>query len=447
MIKIPHIFILLSLLVYSWAQGATCTLDTVPGPPIESYEKNVDTILETAKGLASRASCTRDWTAGGAMSSWATKRALDIVQGTNYDIWNYFRSNAFYLDASDKTLLPSALEHDKYILGIQQKILGATAEIGSKCAGDIVSFPKDVDLGDALYKTKKRTLQEVMNDLYSQSSEVLTFYRDLATNTRNSKYMDETNFTVAPDWFSDDMREFYSAENIQQCHDEDPKKQQIQEEQKKGLVAALKYPQGVSIWKRAFQLLLYGNNVLSQSQEGEDSSIIAHAKKWGLGNSKALLDKLLNREFWFPWNAQSSEERLQEAAKQNAYGGGAQVPTSFSQTSERLKQASGSVTPASSFLDNSSRAKNLAAVVGRQIESGTKNREKVADGKESNYLTTTPLVNAMEAHIASSKTLNDVADKVCEIYEKRQALNIERDSCDQIFADNGWELLDASWKV
>jgi hypothetical protein len=136
-----------------------------------------------------------------------------------------------------------------------------------------------VSIGDALYKTNKRTLQEVMNDLYGQSSEVLTFYRDLASNIRNSEYMDETNFTVAPDGFSDDMREFYSAENIQQCHDEDPKKQKIQEEQKKGLTEALKYPQGVSIWKKAFQLLLYGNNVVSQSQEGEAQSLVAHAKK------------------------------------------------------------------------------------------------------------------------------------------------------------------------
>ena len=65
-----------------------------------------------------------------------------------------------------------------------------------------------------------------------RSGKVLSFYRDLASNVQNNEYLDESKFTVAPEGFSDDMREFYSPTNIQQCHDEDAKKQKIQETQK-----------------------------------------------------------------------------------------------------------------------------------------------------------------------------------------------------------------------
>jgi len=87
-------------------------------------------------------------------------------------------------------------------------------------------------MGNSRYKTKNRTLQEVLNDVYTQNGKVLSFYRDLASNVQNNEYLDESKFTVAPEGFSDDMREFYSPTNIQQCHDEDAKKQKIQETQK-----------------------------------------------------------------------------------------------------------------------------------------------------------------------------------------------------------------------
>ena len=128
-------------------------------------------------------------------------------------------------------LLPSAKKHDDYILSIQQKILETGAEICGKCAGYTVRFDQDIQIGNSRYKTKNRILQEVLNDMYAQNGKVLSFYRDLASNVQNNEYLDESKFTIAPEGFSNEMREFYSPANIQQCHDEDAKKKKIQETQ------------------------------------------------------------------------------------------------------------------------------------------------------------------------------------------------------------------------
>jgi len=178
-------------------------------------------------------------------------------------------------------LLPSAKKHDDYIQGIQQKILETGAEIGGKCA-DANRFKEDVQIGDSRYKTKNRTLQEVLSDTYAQNSEVLSFYRDLASNVRNNEYLDESKFTMAPEGFSDDMRGFYSPENIQQCHDEDAKKQKIQETQKKGLAEAIKYPEAVGIWDKAREFLLFGRSAQPDNAQEANPTTTAHAKEGGL---------------------------------------------------------------------------------------------------------------------------------------------------------------------
>lgn len=194
-------------------------------------------------------------------------------------------------------LLPSAKKHDDYIHNIQQRILETGAEIGSRCAGDIIRFQEDVQIKNSRYKTKNRILQEVLNHAYAQNSEVLSFYRDLVSNIKNNEYLNEDKFTIVPVGFSDDMREYYSSANIQKCHDEDAKKQKIEATQKKGLAEAIKYPQAVNVWKKAFEFLLYGRSAQPDTPEEANPSITAHAKEGGLGNSIALHNKLFQKIF------------------------------------------------------------------------------------------------------------------------------------------------------
>lgn len=53
------------------------------------------------------------------------------------------------------------------------------------------------------------------------------------------------------------MRGFYSSENLQKCHDEEPKNKKIMEVMKEAFATGWKYPQAIQIWKDAFALLLY----------------------------------------------------------------------------------------------------------------------------------------------------------------------------------------------
>lgn len=436
--KISHITCWFFILTLSYsAYAATCTLDAQPSPAIASYEKNIDTILQAISREWSRASCTDS-----SMSAGNTKRVLDIMQWSNYDIWNFFRSSPFFLDTSDKMLLPSAKKHDDSIQSIQQKILETGAEIGGKCAGDIIRFREDVQIGNSRYKTKNRSLQEVLNDMYAQSGEVLSFYRDLASNVRNNEYLDEGKFTIAPEGFSDDMREFYSPENIQQCHDEDAKKQKIQETQKDGLAEALKYPQAVDVWKKAFQFLLYGRSAQPDTPEEVNPTTTAHAKEGGLWNSVALHNKLFQKIFWFFGNMQwGAAEKVREAGKQNAQDKWL-VPTTFSQVAELVKNNGWSATP-SSLRKEHERTQAFASYVQESLsQQASRTTDTVVPNYEQNSVITAPAVWAMEKYAETLENEKNIFDKLCrDAYEKRQALNFPgKDTCDEILEGSDEEM-------
>lgn len=354
------------------------------------------------------------------------------MEGSDYDIWNFFRSNSFFLDTSDKVLLPSAKEHDDYILGIQQKILETGAEIGWKCAGDIIRFSEDVQIDNSRYKTKNRILQEVLNDVYAQSGKVLSFYRDLTSNVQNNEYLDESKFTVAPEGFSDDMREFYSPENIQQCHDEDAKKQKIQETQKEWLSEAMKYPQSVSVWKKAFEFLLFGRSAQPDSPEEENPTSTAHAKTGGLWNSMALLNRWFQKIFWFLGNSEWWPDKLvAEAGKKNSSNSGL-VQSSFPEVAQFLKDAGWNASP-SSMLQADGQAKDLNESVNLAQNSQTNNNViNIAPNAEKNNSLMQPLVGTVETNTNLQKNLEENVEEMCSAYS-RQAQNLpEKASCEQI---------------
>lgn len=424
------------------AYAATCTLDTTPSPAITSYEQNVDKILEAIKKEWSKASCPN-----GTVSAGNTKRVLSIMEGSDYDIWNFLRNNSLFLDTSDKMLLPSAKKHDDYILGIQQKILETGAEIGGKCAGDVVRFSEDVQIGNSRYKTKNRILQEVLNDVYVQNGKVLSFYRDLTSNVQNNEYLDESKFTVAPEGFSDDMREFYSPANIQQCHDEDAKKQKIQETQKEWLAEAMKYPQGVSAWKKAFELLLFGKSAQPDSPEEANPTSTAHAKTGGLWNSMALLNRWFQKMFWFLGNSEWSPDKLvAETGKKNASNTGL-VRSSFPEATQSFEEASEN--PSASPLDYQRQytsAENLNRTVNR---SGGRSAvvTNIAPNAEKNNLLMADLVKTVETNAEAYEKAQKNVEEMCSIYD-RQAQNLSelgpsyKPQCSTFFDNQGGQALE-----
>ncbi len=418
---------LILFLSHYGAYAATCTLDTTPSPAITSYEQNVDKILEAIKKEWGKKSCPNGTVSGG-----NTIRVLSIIEGSDYDIWNFSTNNRLFLDTSDKMLLPSAKKHDDYILGIQQKILETGAEIGGRCAGDVVRFEEDVQLGNSRYKTKNRILQEVLNDVYVQNGKVLSFYRDLASNVQNNEYLDESKFTVAPEGFSDDMREFYSPANIQQCHDEDAKKQKIQETQKEWLAEAMKYPQWVSAWKKAFELLLFGKSAQPDSPEEENPTNTAHAKTGGLWNSMALLNRWFQKMFWFLGNSEWWPKGLvAEASKKNASNTG-RVPSSFPEVAQSLKDAGWNASP-SSLLRTDGQAGDLNEWVNLAQNSQTNNNvTNIAPNTENNYSLTQSLVDVIETNAKTQEHLEENANTMCSVHEEQTQNLPGKATCEQI---------------
>jgi hypothetical protein len=408
--------------------AATCTLDTNPSPPVTSYEKNIDILLSAIRKEWGKTSCSNAAVSGGNPG-----RVLSKMQGSNYDIWDFSRNNRLFLDTSDKMLLPSAKKHDDYILSIQQKILETGAEIAGKCAGDEVRFEQDIQIGNSRYKTKNRILQEVLNDLYAQNWNVLSFYRDLASNIQNNEYLDESKFTVAPEGFSHEMREFYSPANIQQCHDEDAKKKIIEKTQQEWLQEAMKYKESVSVWKNAFELLLYRRSAQPETPEEGNPTITSYAKTGGLGNSLALLNKSIQKIFWFLGNSQWwPAERVREAAKQMAADVGL-VQFLFPQVAQQRKDAGEWDFSPSLILSDNDRARLLND--STRLSSSTQDENlnnNIAPNAEKNNNHMARLVQTLEKLIKDQTDTKENFDKYCEAYG-RQAENYPgKETCEKI---------------
>jgi hypothetical protein len=410
--------------------AATCTLDTNPSPPVTSYEKNIDTLLSAIKKEWGKKSCPSIEVIAG-----NTTRVLNKMQGSDYDIWNFFRNNAFFLDTSDKMLLPSAKKHDDYILSIQQKILATGAEIGGKCAGDEVRFEQDIQIGNSRYKTKNRILQEVLNDMYTQNGKVLSFYRDLVSNVQNNEYLDESKFTVAPEGFSDEMREFYSPANIQQCHDEDAKKKKIEKTQQEWLQEAMKYPESVSVWKKAFELLLYWRSAQPETPEEANPTTTAYAKTGGLGNSMTLLNQSIFKIFWFLGNSQWwPAEKVRESSKKRAADVGL-VQSSFPELAEALKNAGWNASPSIILAeyDKVGYLSNFARLSSSNQDENLNNN--IAPNAEQNNNHMVPLVQTMEMLVQDQEDTKENAEKYCEAYG-RQAENYPgKETCEKIMEE------------
>ena len=169
-------------------------------------------------------------------------------------------------------LLAETQSHQNSILEIQERIFKAATEVASKCAQGSIRFDSDVVLdGGATYKTKGKLLQEVLVSTNDQTKHVLIFFRNLVTNVADREYVDETLFPIAPAGFANEMRNFYSSENLQQCHEEEPKNQKIMETLKQAFTTGWKYPQAIQIWKDAFNLLFYRSAQLTGSGETDPS--------------------------------------------------------------------------------------------------------------------------------------------------------------------------------
>lgn len=239
---------------------AECALSTLPSPPIQNWINNVDTVISEAKKLSTAdTKCEKPAGYPSRLDVAIPIRSIQLLTGymqaAGYDVSTLLSDVRFYFDNAGP-LIRVEQDHQNSILEIQKKIMTTGVYIGSRCTQSI-KFTSDIAIAGSTYKTKGKTIQQVLGDLSSQNTEVLKFFRNLIKNIQSREYIDETKFLIAPKGFAQDMQKFYSVEALQQCHDEEPKNVAIKEAVKKAFSIGWKYPQAIQVWKDAFALLRY----------------------------------------------------------------------------------------------------------------------------------------------------------------------------------------------
>jgi len=438
------LFLLFFILFFieSDAFAAQCTLDTVPSPSVEAYGKNIDKILEAAKKLSTSSTCTKPADAGSylsvALPAQSVRGLLNALSAVGYDLTSLYSDIRYYFDSSDIMPLPQTQNHQNTILEIQGKILDTSAEIGSKCAQGVIRFTENVPLENSTYKTKDRLIQDVLLETYDQTKHVLIFFRNLVTNVSDREYIDETHFTIAPKWFANEMRKFYSSENIQQCHDEEPRNKKIKEVLKDAFSSWWKYPQAMQIWKDAFNLLLYRSGQLvwsganDSSKEAQINSIV-QAQKWGVWNSRFLINKQTLKEIGNNPENQTVFERAKETAKRIA----GQTPgfnaLFYRQTIPDLKKENSSgVVNIPKFPTSEQDGLRLASIDKSLYDDYAARKELVSQDKAQDPHTVVGLIQSLEYLELARPIIEEIAEKACKLYGW-QGTNVPRPTCQELF--------------
>lgn len=439
------LFLFLFSFLFSFAEVfAECVLNEVPSPPVDSYAKNMDVLIEAVKKEAERSECIRQ---DAAYKIDSIKKLLLTMNSVWYNLGALNSDTRYYFDSGGTMQLPVFQEHQKSILEIQQKITEAGKVVGSHCAQH-VPFYEDVEMEASWYKTKKFNLEEVLTEMYRETTHVLIFYRNLATNVSDREYIDETRFPIAPKWFSQGMREFYSSKNIQACHDEDPKNQQIKKVIKDAFTVGWKYPQAIQIWKEAFALLLYRGGQIFGSGEtdaGKEAQItqILEAQKWGLSNSRVLNGKTLAEEFqWNTPRKMTVREQDTDLFKRIAY----QVFWSWSillrQVIPDIKEQQKDVGTVNIDVvpeqDNDFKARE--ALDKQNYDDYMLRKNRISQDKSRNQDLGVGLINALREAEQMSLLVREMANTICKVYD-RQAKNVQRiygiADCSYFFKESG----------
>lgn len=427
---------------YQGVFAAECTLKTTPSPSIDAYAKNVDKILEAAKAAAKDSVCTRPADSPAhlevAIPAQSVRGLLNALSAVWYDLKSLLSDVRYYFDSSDTMLLTETQSHQNTILEIQEKIYKASTEVASKCAQGVIRFDSDVALdGGATYKTKGKLLQEVLVSTNDQTKHVLIFFRNLVTNVADREYVDETLFPIAPAGFANEMRNFYSSENLQQCHEEEPKNQKIMETLKEAFTTWWKYPQAIQIWKDAFNLLFYRSAQLTWSGETDSSkeaqiNSIVQAQKWWVGNSRLMLNSEFFKEFKKRANNQTVMEWVKEVSKRIAYETFGSLFTRQIIPDIRKEKGEQAAVAVLDFPESDKDGTRLATIDKNLYTDYAVRKELVWQNKAQDPKTVVGLVQALEQLELARPIIEEIAQLICDLYG-RQATNVSRPTCQELF--------------
>jgi hypothetical protein len=182
--------------------------------------------------------------------------------------------------------------------------------------------------------------------------------------------------------------------------------------------------------------LLYRGGQLAWSGEKNDSkeaqiNSLVQAQKWGVWNSRFLLNGQFFKEFGKKGNNQTIMETVKETAKRIAY------ETFWSiysrQTVPDLWKAKnwGTVT-ISDFPKNDVDGQNLAAVDKWLYSDYATRKVLVGQSKEQDPKTVVWLIQSLEQLEIARPIIEENAKLACDIYAK-QATNVPRPTCQELF--------------
>lgn len=97
---------------------------------------------------------------------------------------------------------------------------------------------------------------KTLSDLYLQTKNTFTLFRDLTTNVSERDYTDE-KIKIAPEKFTQEMRDYYASKNFQKCLDKDEKRVLIKQQIFDTSESIFNYKLGFDIWRGEYQTLLF----------------------------------------------------------------------------------------------------------------------------------------------------------------------------------------------
>lgn len=299
---------------------AECTLTEIP-EKLQVFKENMQTLSDAAIKVASQGQWCRepevgdpDWAKAIAIITWgaSVQRASAKAKTVWESILHTLTGIDFYF-RRDNTAVPDyLLEHQKYLLEIDEIINKTVTEAGRRC-GTRYEFTEDVSLSDSLYKTKGATVQNVITDMTSNHREITRFIRNLALQ-REPSQMDESIIPIAPSWFDEAMRSVYTQENINACEEAQPETQAMKEKISELFTSGWKYDDAIKVWKEAFQMLVYrwesstsSSGSFGEKVKDEVGKVIAKIA-WGISRSWKLQSDEEKKAVWQSTNDRSFQE-------------------------------------------------------------------------------------------------------------------------------------------
>lgn len=431
--KLFILFIIYSLSGYQsiFAVATGCPLDTTSDSPIQKYAQNIDALLKALEKVSQGVSCQAN------LEVESIPSLLNELKSVGFDTKSLLSDIRFYFDPSDVMLLPAAKTHQEVILEIQQKILKSALSIGGKCAQTII-ISEDISLSGATYSTKNKYIRDILIDSYSQTKSLFIFFRNITTNIADREYADE-KFRIAPKGFSDDMRQYYSAQNIQLCLDQNDKNKSIKKGIQESSRVAVKYKQKWEVWRDKFHSLLFDTdepswNTQNQTTDTNSSEPKTQADLWGLGNSKVLIDRRLFEETKeLGVLVQTIFEYFNTYSLRAAY----QLPGALfiRQVTDDVREENegASSTVLLEFLTSDDDATSLAVLDRKLYDDYALRKQLIFQNKVQDPRTTVGLIRAIEQLEIARPIIERIAKKICDVYD-RQATNVsERPTCQELF--------------